>query len=145
MNATHIAFVTDNLWKSIPVEAILKFTVKKLQAINYDALAGWSKRMWVKVPINQVASFIDKQIEAIPPDVVGNWTQRMWLKFNASQAVMFTGTQLAAGATVLKDMAEEQLAKYDWEQLSQDAFDQLPPELQSKILKLRKVRVRACC
>lgn len=137
MNATHIAFVSAEQWKNVPVESITKFSVEKLQAIDYNALGGWSKEMWDKVPIDTVASFIGKQIEAIPPNTVGNWTQTMWLKFDASQAVMFTGKQLAAGANVLKDMSEDQLAKYDWEQLSEDALAKLPQKLQDKIEKLR--------
>lgn len=137
MNATHVAFVSAKLWRSVPMETIVKFSVEKLQAIDYNGLAGWSKKMWDKVPIDTIASFIDKQIEAIPRDVVGNWTQSMWLKFDAEQAVMFTGEQLIAGANALKDMSQEQLSKYDWSQISEDALAKLPPELQDKIKKLR--------
>ena len=57
---------------------------------------------------------------------------------------MFTGEQLKAGAKVLKDMTEEQLAQYDWSQMSADALAQLPPELQDKIGKLSKVCVCVC-
>ena len=71
--------------------------------------------------------------------VAGAWAQEQWLKFPTEQAVMFTGEQLKAGAKVLKDMTEEQLAQYDWSQMSADALAQLPPELQDKIGKLSKV------
>ena len=58
---------------------------------------------------------------------------------------MFTGEQLKAGAKVLKDMTEEQLAQYDWSQMSADALSQLPPELQDKIGKLSKVCLCVFC
>ena len=57
---------------------------------------------------------------------------------------MFTGEQLKAGAKVLKDMTEEQLAQYDWSQMGADALAQLPTELQDKIGKLSKVCVFVC-
>ena len=57
---------------------------------------------------------------------------------------MFTGEQLAAGANALKDMTKEQLAKYDWSQISDDALANLPVELQEKIATLRQVCVVVC-
>ena len=73
------------------------------------------------------------------PDA-GNWIATMWLKFPTEKAIMFTGTQLIAGAKALKDLTQEQLAKYDWSQISEDAFAKLPPELQEKIKAVRKVK-----
>ena len=63
----------------------------------------------------------------------------MWLKFPTEQAIMFTDEQLKAGANVLKDMTEEQLAQYDWSQMGDDSLAQLPTELKDKIDKLSKV------
>ena len=63
----------------------------------------------------------------------------MWLKFPTEQAIMFTDEQLKAGANVLKDMTEEQLAQYDWSQMGDDSLAQLPTELKDKIAKLSKV------
>ena len=73
------------------------------------------------------------------PDA-GNWIATMWLKFPTEKAIMFTGTQLIAGAKALKDLTQEQLAKYDWSQISEDQFAKLPPELQEKIKAVRKVK-----
>lgn len=138
LNATQVAYMTASMWKSVPVESILKFTTEKLQAIDYEALGAWTKEMWDKVPIDTLAALVDQQIQAVPPEVAGAWAQEQWLKFPTEQAVMFTGEQLKAGAKVLKDMTEEQLAQYDWSQMSADALSQLPPELQDKIRKLSK-------
>merc|ERR1712224_206734 len=138
LNATQVAYLTATQWKSVPVESITKFTVDKLQAIDYTAMRAWSKGMWDKFPIDKVTAFVDQQIQAVPASVVGNWTQSMWLKFPTDKAIMFTGTQLIAGANALKDLTLEQLAKYDWEQIGDDAFKKLPPKLQEKIKMLRK-------
>ena len=71
--------------------------------------------------------------------LVGSWTQEMWLKFPTEQAIMFTDEQLKAGANVLKDMTEEQLAQYDWSQMDDDALTQLPIQLKDKIADLPEV------
>jgi len=101
-------------------------------------LGNWTKKMWDKVPIDTIAAFVYQQIQAVPAEVVGNWTQSMWLKFPTEQAIMFTGEQLIAGANALKDMTKEQLARYDWSQITDDALAQLPQELQEKIAMLRQ-------
>jgi len=62
----------------------------------------------------------------------------MWNDFPTEKAIMFTGEQLVAGANALKDLTEEQLAKYDWEQIASDTLAQLPEELQEKIASLRQ-------
>jgi len=138
LNATQFAAFTASQWRAVPVESILTFTVEKIQAIDYTALGSWTKEQWDKVPIDTIAAFLDKQLQSVPPEVVGNWTQKMWLKFPTEKAIMFTGEQLIAGANALKDMTEEQLAKFDWSQIRDDALAQLPPELQEKIAKLRQ-------
>lgn len=121
------------------MESIVQFSIVKLQAIDYTALGAWSKEMWDKMPIDTVSAFVDRQIESVPASVVGNWTAQMWLKFPTEQAIMFTGTQLIAGAKFLKELTQEQLARYDWSQISEQAFNAtLPPELQQKIRALRK-------
>jgi len=138
LNATQIGYFTASQWRAIPVESIVQFTIEQLQAIDYVALGAWSKDAWDKMPIDKIAAFVDQQIESVPAEVVGNWTATMWLKFPTKEAIMFTGTQLIAGAKVLKDLTMEQLAQYDWSQISEDAFAQLPPELQKKIKKLQE-------
>jgi len=138
LNATQVAYLTANQWSNIPVESILQFTVEKVQAIDYEALSGWTKETWDKVPINTVLAFVDQQIQTVPAETVGDWTQKMWNDFPMEKAIMFTGEQLVAGANALKDLTEEQLAKYDWEQIADDTLAQLPVELQEKIASLRQ-------
>jgi len=138
ISATKIAYFTAEQWKAVPVREVVKFTIDKLQAIDYTALGAWSKDKWDQMPIDKIAAFVDQQIQSVPAEVVGNWTASMWLKFPTKECIMFTGEQLIAGANALAKLTKEQLAQYDWSQISDDALAQLPQELQEKIATLRQ-------
>jgi len=133
LNASNIAYLSAQQWQAVPLSEITSLTADKLKAINYTSLGGFTKEMWDALPIEKLANFAGKQIEQIDPEVVGKWTKDAWLMFDASAAVMFTGEQLQKGASALKDLAEEELSKFDWAQLSADALAQLPPELRAKV------------
>lgn len=137
MDAEHVAAITSEQWKDFPLDKMAKFTIEQIQGVDYEALGEWTKDKWDALPIEKLSKMAGKQIAQIDAGTVGAWTKDKWVQFPADRFVMFTGEQIKAGATVIKDFTDEQLAQFDLEEFKGDVMAALPQDVQDRITKLQ--------
>lgn len=93
-NVEKIASITASAWKNVPVELMISFTIKQLQAINYAAVGNFTKIMWDQLPFESIIQMTGRQIREIPPEVVGEWTASQWKQIPIDDYLYLTVEQI---------------------------------------------------
>lgn len=129
----------DATWANAK-DKLKSFSKDALRAMDPEAVKNLNSEVWKALPVAKIKAFAGKQIEAISLDSVAGFSAADWKAFPASAAAMFTAEQLQAGKEMLQALTVDELAKFDFSQLTD--MSSLSADQKAKVEKVT-ARVKA--